>query len=89
VAGGDQIDEVLLVLDATAGQNGLAQVREFTSRVPVSGIVLTKLDGSAKGGIVIAVERSLGVPVKLVGVGEGVDDLLEFDPDSFIDSLLE
>jgi fused signal recognition particle receptor len=89
VAGGDRVDEVLLVLDATAGQNGLAQVREFTAAVPVSGIVLTKLDGSAKGGIVIAVERSLGVPVKYVGVGEGVDDLVEFDPDGFVDSLLE
>jgi fused signal recognition particle receptor len=64
-------------------------VREFTAAVPVSGIVLTKLDGSAKGGIVIAVERSLGVPVKYVGVGEGVDDLVEFDPDGFVDSLLE
>jgi fused signal recognition particle receptor len=89
VAGGDRVDEVLLVLDSTAGQNGLAQVREFTAAVPVSGIVLTKLDGSAKGGIVIAVERSLGVPVKYVGVGEGVDDLVEFDPDGFVDSLLE
>ncbi len=89
VAGGDQVSEVLLVLDATAGQNGLAQVREFSTAVPISGIVLTKLDGTARGGIVIAVERSLGVPVKLVGVGEGLDDLVEFDPDSFVDSLME
>ncbi len=89
VAGGDQVSEVLLVLDATAGQNGLAQVREFSTAVPISGIVLTKLDGTARGGIVIAVERSLRVPVKLVGVGEGLDDLVEFDPDSFVDSLLE
>lgn len=89
VAGGDQVSEVLLVLDATAGQNGLTQVREFSNAVPLTGIVLTKLDGTARGGIVIAVERTLGVPVKFVGVGEGLDDLVEFDPDSFIDSLLE
>jgi fused signal recognition particle receptor len=89
VAGGDDVDEVLLVLDATAGQNGLAQVTEFSAAVPVSGIVLTKLDGTAKGGIVIAVERSLGVPVKFVGLGEGLGDLAPFDPDSFVDSLLE
>jgi fused signal recognition particle receptor len=89
VAGGERVSEVLLVLDATAGQNGLAQVREFSAAVPISGIVLTKLDGTARGGIVIAVERSLGVPVKLIGVGEGLDDLLAFDPDTFVDSLLE
>ena len=83
------VDEVLLVLDATAGQNGIAQVREFSEAVPVSGIVLTKLDGTAKGGIVIAIERQLGVPVKLVGVGEGIDDLIPFDPDRFVDELLE
>jgi fused signal recognition particle receptor len=91
VAAGDQggVDEVLLVLDATSGQNGVTQVREFTSAVPVTGIVLTKLDGTAKGGIVIAVERELGVPVKFVGLGEGVDDLVPFDPDEFIADLLE
>jgi fused signal recognition particle receptor len=89
VAGGDRVDEVLLVLDATAGQNGLAQVREFSQAVPITGIVLTKLDGTARGGIVIAVERTLGVPVKFVGVGEGLDDLLHFDPDTFVNSLLE
>lgn len=83
------VDEVLLVLDATAGQNGLAQVREFSDAVPVSGLVLTKLDGTARGGIVIAVEKKLGVPVKLVGLGEGMDDLEPFDPDSFVDALLE
>jgi fused signal recognition particle receptor len=83
------VDEVLLVLDATAGQNGITQVREFSAAVPVSGIVLTKLDGTAKGGIVIAVERQLGVPVKLVGVGEGIDDLIPFDPDRFVAELLE
>jgi fused signal recognition particle receptor len=90
VAAGDGgVDEVLLVLDATAGQNGLAQVREFAEAVPVTGIVLTKLDGTARGGIIIAVEKSLGVPVKLIGVGEGMDDLVPFDPDIFVDALLE
>jgi fused signal recognition particle receptor len=91
VAAGDrgQVDEVLLVLDATSGQNGVTQVREFTAAVPVTGIVLTKLDGTAKGGIVIAVERDLGVPVKFVGLGEGIDDLVPFDPDEFVADLLE
>jgi fused signal recognition particle receptor len=88
VAGGDQVSEVLLVLDATAGQNGLAQVREFSTAIPLTGIVLTKLDGTARGGIVIAVERSLGVPVKFVGVGEAVGDLAEFNPDDFVAGLL-
>jgi fused signal recognition particle receptor len=91
VVGGDQgrVGEVLLVLDATAGQNGLAQVREFASTVPLTGIVLTKLDGTAKGGIVVAVEKDLGVPVKFVGVGEGMDDLQPFDPDRFVADLME
>lgn len=90
VAAGDGVvDEVLLVLDATAGQNGLAQVREFAETVPVTGIILTKLDSTARGGIIIAVEKDLGVPVKLIGVGEGLDDLMAFDPDSFVDALLE
>ncbi len=89
VAGGEHgVDEVLLILDATAGQNGLAQVREFASAVPLTGIVLTKLDGTAKGGIVLAVERELGVPVKFVGLGEGLTDLVPFDPDEFVDALL-
>jgi fused signal recognition particle receptor len=88
VAGGDQVSEVPLVLDATAGQNGLSQVREFSTAIPLTGIVLTKLDGTARGGIVIAVERSLGVPVKFVGVGEAVGDLTEFHPDDFVDRLL-
>lgn len=88
VSGGDSVDEVLLVLDATAGQNGLAQVREFSEAVPISGIVLTKMDGTARGGIVVAVERTLGVPVKFVGTGESLDDLEVFDPDSFVASLL-
>jgi fused signal recognition particle receptor len=86
---GSEVAEVLLVLDATAGQNGLVQVREFAATVPISGVVLTKLDGTARGGIVIAVEKELGVPVKLVGLGEAMDDLEAFDPDRFIDELLE
>jgi fused signal recognition particle receptor len=91
VAAGDrgEVDEVLLVLDATAGQNGLAQVREFTSAVPLTGIVLTKLDGTARGGIVVAVEKGLGVPVKFVGLGESLDDLEPFDPDRFVSELME
>ena len=82
------LDEVLLVLDATTGQNGLRQARVFAEVVDVTGIVLTKLDGTAKGGIVIAVQRELGVPVKLVGLGEGPDDLAPFDPDAFVDAIL-
>jgi fused signal recognition particle receptor len=89
VAGGDDVSEVLLVLDATAGQNGLAQVAEFSNAGPISGIVLTKLDGTARGGILVAVERSLGVPVKFVGLGEGMADLEPFDPASFVHSLME
>ena len=84
-----EVDEVLLVLDATTGQNGLAQARVFAEVVDVTGIVLTKLDGTAKGGIVVAVQRELGVPVKLVGLGEGPDDLAPFEPDSFVDALLD
>lgn len=82
------VDETLLVLDATTGQNGLTQARVFTEVVDVSGIVLTKLDGTAKGGIVISVQRELGVPVKLIGLGEGPDDLAPFDPEQFVDALL-
>jgi fused signal recognition particle receptor len=82
------VDEVLLVLDATTGQNGLVQARAFAEIVDVTGIVLTKLDGTAKGGIVIAVQRELGVPVKLVGLGEGPDDLAPFEPDVFVSALL-
>jgi fused signal recognition particle receptor len=81
------VDEVLLVLDATTGQNGLAQARVFAEVVDVTGVVLTKLDGTAKGGIVVSVQRELGVPVKLVGLGEGVDDLAPFDPEVFVDAL--
>jgi fused signal recognition particle receptor len=82
------VDETLLVLDATTGQNGLTQARIFTEVVDVTGIVLTKLDGTAKGGIVISVQRELGVPVKLIGLGEGADDLAPFDPVQFVDALL-
>lgn len=82
------IDEVLLVLDATTGQNGLRQAEVFSQAVDVTGIVLTKLDGTAKGGIVVAVQRQLGVPVKLVGLGEGPDDLAPFDPEAFVDAIV-
>jgi fused signal recognition particle receptor len=82
------VTEVLLVLDATTGQNGMIQARVFSEVVNVTGIVLTKLDGSAKGGIVVAVQRELGVPVKLVGLGEGADDLAPFDAGAFVDALL-
>ena len=82
------VDETLLVLDATTGQNGVVQARVFTEAVAVTGIVLTKLDGTAKGGIVIAVQRELGIPVKLIGLGEGPDDLAPFEPEAFADALL-
>jgi len=85
---GGKVREVLLVLDATTGQNGLAQARQFTDAVGVTGLVLTKLDGTAKGGIVVAVQRELGIPVKLVGLGEGEHDLAPFDPEAFVDALL-
>jgi fused signal recognition particle receptor len=84
----DALGEVLLVLDASTGQNGLAQAREFTDAVGVTGVVLAKLDGTAKGGIVLAVESELGVPVKLIGVGETAADLVAFDPDEFADALV-
>ncbi|MCP3016106.1 signal recognition particle-docking protein FtsY [Nocardiopsis dassonvillei] len=83
-----QVDEVLLVLDATTGQNGLRQARVFGEVVNVTGIALTKLDGTAKGGIIVQVQRELGVPVKLVGLGEGPDDLAPFDPEVFVDAIL-
>ncbi|MGI9084277.1 MAG: signal recognition particle-docking protein FtsY [Aeromicrobium sp.] len=83
------VTEVLLVIDATTGQNGLTQARVFGEVVDVTGIVLTKLDGTAKGGIVVAVQRELGVPVKFVGLGEGADDLAPFDPEEFVDALLD
>ena len=83
-----EVDEVLLVLDATTGQNGLNQARVFSEVVNITGIVLTKLDGTAKGGIVVAIQKSLGVPVKLIGLGEGADDLAPFDAEQFVDALL-
>ncbi|WP_431960646.1 signal recognition particle-docking protein FtsY [Actinacidiphila sp. bgisy160] len=82
------VNEVLLVLDATTGQNGLVQARVFAEVVDITGIVLTKLDGTAKGGIVVAVQRELGVPVKLIGLGEGADDLAPFEPEAFVDALI-
>lgn len=82
------VDEVLLVLDATIGQNGLAQARVFAEVVDITGVALTKLDGTAKGGIVFRVQQELGVPVKLVGLGEGPDDLAPFEPGAFVDALL-
>ncbi len=82
-----QVAEVLLVIDATTGQNGLTQAREFREATEVTGVVLTKLDGSAKGGIVFAIETELGIPIKLVGLGETIGDLVEFDPEEFIDAL--
>ncbi|HVY94935.1 MAG TPA: signal recognition particle-docking protein FtsY [Bryobacteraceae bacterium] len=83
----DAPHEVLLVLDATTGQNGLEQARKFTESSGVTGIVLTKLDGTAKGGVVVAIARELGLPIRFIGVGEKIDDLLPFDPERFIDSL--
>jgi len=85
--GAGSVSEVLLVLDATTGQNGLVQAQQFTEAVEVTGVVLTKLDGSAKGGIVVAIQSQLGIPVKLVGLGETADDLVAFDPDEFVDAL--
>jgi fused signal recognition particle receptor len=82
-----KLTEVLLVIDATTGQNGLVQAKQFTDAVGVTGIVLTKLDGTAKGGIAIAIQKELGIPIKLVGLGEAVDDLIEFDPDEFVEAL--
>jgi fused signal recognition particle receptor len=82
-----KVTEVLLVIDATTGQNGLAQAKEFRAATEVTGVVLTKLDGSAKGGIVFAIETEFGIPVKLVGLGETIGDLVPFDPDEFVDAL--
>jgi len=84
-----RVTEVFLVLDATTGQNGLAQARQFTQAIGVTGVVLTKLDGTAKGGIVVAIQRELGLPVRLVGIGEGADDLVPFDADEFVDALFD
>jgi fused signal recognition particle receptor len=83
-----KVDEALLVLDASAGQNGLVQAREFAEAAGITGVVLTKLDGTAKGGIALAIEETLGIPIKLVGIGEGIEDLEPFDPKTFVDALL-
>ena len=84
-----KLTEVLMVLDATTGQNGVAQAKEFTSVAGVTGVVLTKLDGSAKGGVAVAIHAELGIPIKLVGLGEGVDDLVAFDPKQYVDALFD
>jgi len=83
------VTEVLLVIDATTGQNGLVQARQFTEATDVTGVVLTKLDGSAKGGIVFAIQSELGIPIKLVGLGEAAEDLVDFDVDEFVEALFE
>jgi len=83
------VDEVLLVLDGTTGQNGIAQARAFTEAVGVTGVIVTKLDGTARGGVAVAVETELDIPVKFIGVGERVEDLVPFDPEAFVDALLE
>ena len=87
--GSGTVTETLLVIDATTGQNGLSQARQFTEAVDVTGVILTKLDGSAKGGIVVAIHSELGIPVKLAGLGEGLDDLVDFDPVEFVDAIFE
>ncbi|MFK8025702.1 MAG: signal recognition particle-docking protein FtsY [Ilumatobacter sp.] len=87
--GAGKVTETLLVIDATTGQNGMIQAKEFNDATDVTGVVLTKLDGSAKGGIVFAIETDLGIPVKLVGIGETIGDLIPFDPDDFVDALFE
>jgi fused signal recognition particle receptor len=81
------LSEVLLVIDATTGQNGLVQAKEFAAAVGVTGVVLTKLDGTAKGGIAVAIQTELGIPIKLVGVGEGAEDLISFDAQEFVDAI--
>ncbi|MBV8693479.1 MAG: hypothetical protein JOY57_17610, partial [Actinobacteria bacterium] len=81
------LTEVLLVIDATTGQNGLVQAKQFTDAVGVTGVVLTKLDGTAKGGIALAIQTEMGIPIKLVGLGESADDLVDFDPDEFVEAL--
>ena len=86
---GREPHEVLLVLDATTGQNGISQARLFSEAIPVSGVILTKLDGTAKGGVILAIASEVGLPVKLIGIGEGMDDLRDFDPQAFVDALFE
>ena len=87
--GAGKVTEVLLVIDATTGQNGLTQAKQFAQATQVTGVVLTKLDGSAKGGIVFAIETELAIPVKLVGLGETIDDLVEFDATEFVAALFD
>ncbi len=87
--GAGTVTETILVIDATTGQNGLAQARQFAEAVDVTGVVLTKLDGSARGGIVLSIHSELGLPVKLVGLGEGINDLVDFDPDEFVEALFD
>jgi fused signal recognition particle receptor len=82
------IGEVLLVIDGSTGQNGIAQARAFTDAVPVTGVVVTKLDGTAKGGVAVAIEHDLGLPIKYIGIGEGIDDLIPFDPREFVKALI-
>jgi len=88
VAKGTSIDETIFVLDGTTGQNGIAQAKTFAEAVPITGIAVTKVDGSTKGGVALAVERALGIPVKLIGIGEGSQDLVDFDPERYIAELL-
>ncbi len=82
------VSEVLLVIDATTGQNGLIQAKQFADAVGVTGVVLTKLDGTAKGGIALAISAELGIPIKLVGLGEAAEDLVDFDPQEYVDALV-
>ncbi|MDQ1402050.1 MAG: fused signal recognition particle receptor [Actinomycetota bacterium] len=81
------LTEVLLVIDATTGQNGLVQAKQFTEAVGVTGVVLTKLDGTARGGIALAIQTEMGLPIKLVGLGETAEDLIEFDPEEYVEAL--
>ena len=83
-----EVNEILLVVDATTGQNGIAQAKSFLESVSVTGLILTKLDGSAKGGVALAIERELGLPIKFIGTGEGASDFVPFEADSYIDGLL-
>ena len=83
-----EVNEILLVVDATTGQNGIAQAKSFLESVSVTGLILTKLDGSAKGGVALAIERELGLPIKFIGTGEGASDFAPFEADSYIDGLL-
>jgi fused signal recognition particle receptor len=88
-ASDNRVTEVILVIDATTGQNGLVQAKQFADAVDVTGVALTKLDGTAKGGIALAIQTELGIPIKLVGLGETAEDLIEFDPDEFVDALFD